>query len=175
MNISKIFTALLLGAILSLAACSSKAGSKTDGGLDGSGVGESDLNAARDGRFGDGAIPMGEEDGPFRNVYFGYDSSTLDDEARQNIEYNVQILEQNPGVKVQLEGHCDERGTAEYNLALGQRRAQSVLDVLISYGMSPSRFSTISYGEEVPLQQGASEAAFAKNRRVHFSGYTGQQ
>ena len=165
--------ALLL--ILTASGCSSKSGAKTDGGLDGSGLSESDLNAAREGRFGDGSIPTGDDEGPFRNVHFEYDSSTLSDEARQNLEYNVQILEQNPQVKVQLEGHCDERGTAEYNLALGQRRSHTVYEALISYGVSPARLSTISYGSEVPLVQGTGEQAWAKNRRVHFSGYAEKQ
>lgn len=130
------------------------------------------LNLDREARFGDGSIPMAGDEGPFRDVRFGYDSSTIEDEARQNLEYNAQILRQNPGFKVQLEGHCDERGTADYNLALGAKRAQSVKDFLISLGVERGRLDTISYGEEVPLDPEINEAAFARNRRVHFSAYS---
>ena len=95
----------------------------------------------------------------------------IDDLGRQDIDYNIQVINANPDVKIQLEGHCDERGTAEYNLALGQTRARAVQDILTSYGISSSRLSMISYGEEVPLDPGHTEAAFAKNRRVHFSAF----
>ena len=133
---------------------------------------ESDLDMAREARFGNGSVPMAEGEGIFRDINFGYDSSKLDDAARQNIEYNVQILEQNPGVKVQLEGHCDERGTNEYNLALGDMRSRSVRDLLISYGIGRNRIQTISYGEELPLNSRSNESAWSQNRRVHFSGFT---
>jgi peptidoglycan-associated lipoprotein len=175
MRLANLTKAFLTITAIALLACSSTSSSKKGDGLDGSGLSESDLNAQRDGRFGDGRIPLAEGEGPFRAVNFDYDSSSLDGAARQNVEYNAQIMEQNPQIKVQLEGHCDERGTAEYNLALGQRRAQSVMDALLSMGVSADRLSTISYGEEVPLDPGTNEAAFAKNRRVNFSGYTERQ
>ncbi|MCL4163193.1 UNVERIFIED_CONTAM: hypothetical protein GTU68_051680 [Idotea baltica] len=89
-----------------------------------------------------------------------------------NLKYNFKVLQANPNVKVQLEGHCDERGTAEYNMALGAERAKSVQDLLKSYGMNPNRLQVISYGEELPLEMGSSEFSYSKNRRVHFSGYT---
>lgn len=161
--------------LLGLVGCSSTSSSKKGDGLDGSGMSESDLNMARDSRFGDGRIPFAEGEGPFRDIQFDYDSSSISGTARQNIEYNVEIMNQNPQVKVQLEGHCDERGTAEYNMTLGQRRAQAVMDMLTSYGIAAGRLSTISYGEEVPLDPGVNESAFAKNRRVHFSGFVEQQ
>src|SRR5690606_18576741 len=91
--------------------------------------------------------------------------------GRQSVEYNAQILQDNPDLRVQLEGHCDERGTAEYNLALGARRARAVYDLLLSYGISGSRIETISYGEEVPLDPGQNEEAWSRNRRVHFSAF----
>ena len=132
---------------------------------------ESDLDAQRDGRFGSGSIPSAEGEGIFRDIHFDYDSPAIDDTGRQDIDYNVQIINANADVKIQLEGHCDERGTAEYNLALGQSRARATQEMLISYGVPASKLSTISYGEEVPLEQGHSESAFAKNRRVHFSAF----
>ena len=129
------------------------------------GLAESDL----DSRFGSGNIPGAEGDGMFKDVHFDYDSSSIGDAARQAIEYNLQVLQANPNLSIKLEGHCDERGTQEYNLALGAERAKSVMEVLASYGVSRSRLRTISYGEEIPLVQGHDESAFAQNRRVHFA------
>lgn len=164
---------MLLTAVL-LAGCSSRknAGKSADELAAGAGLTESELNAQREGRYAGGAIPMPEGEGLFRDVRFLYDSATVDDLGRQNVEHNVQVLQANPGIRVQLEGHCDERGTAEYNLALGSRRAQAVYDLLVSFGVPASRLETISYGEEVPLDPGHNEAAWAKNRRVHFTAFT---
>lgn len=139
---------------------------------DSTGLSEADL-AAQNARFGDGNIPFAEgETGLFRNIYFDYDSSAVNDRGRQDVEYNVQVLKQNPSMKLSLEGHCDVRGTKEYNMALGNRRAQAVYEMLIGYGIERSRLTTISYGAEIPLDPGFSELAHAKNRRVHFArGY----
>jgi len=152
-----------------MAACSST----SKGGKNGEGLSEADLNAQRDARFGEGGIPTAEGGGMFRDVHFDYDSSVINDQARQEIEYNVEVMKQHPELKVQVEGHCDERGTAEYNLSLGQRRAKAVKDVLNSYGMGSSKVSTISYGAEVPLDPGHNESAWARNRRAHFSPFSG--
>jgi peptidoglycan-associated lipoprotein len=144
---------------------------KKGGDGDDSSLSESDLDAQREGRFGSGSIPSAEGEGVFRDIHFDYDSSAIDDLGRQDIDYNIQIINANPEVKIQLEGHCDERGTNEYNLALGQARARAVQEILTSYGVSSSKLSVISYGEEVPLDPGHSDSAFAKNRRVHFSAF----
>lgn len=168
----KIVTFLLV--LFLLGGCSMFGkGKKAADGTNGQGISEADLNAQREGRFSGGSIPLAEGEGAFRDVHFDYDSSAVTDTARQEIEYNVQVLQANRDVKIQLEGHCDERGTAEYNLALGNQRARAVSDVLVSFGIPASRVSAISYGEEVPLDPGHSEAAWAKNRRVHFSPFTG--
>jgi|GEM_PF-4597414 len=132
----------------------------------------SDLNSNRDARFNNGSIPTAEGEGFFRDIFFNYDSNSISDIARQNVEYNAQLLKANPQIKVQLEGHCDERGTNDYNMALGAKRAEAIYDLLINYGVPASSLETISYGEEIPLVQGSSEQAFAKNRRVHFSGFS---
>lgn len=159
-------------ALLFLPACSTTGGGSGSGGADGSGsLSARDLDAAQEARFHEGSIPTAEGEGVFRDIHFGYDSADVNDIARQNIEYNVQILQANPDVKVQLEGHTDERGTAEYNMALGERRAQAVQDVLVSYGVDRGRLETISYGEEVPLDPSANESAHSKNRRAHFSAF----
>lgn len=160
--------ALLAVGIATSTGCSSKG---SGSGLEEEGLSEADLDAQREGRFGSGGIPSAEGEGMFRDVNFDYDSSMISDVARRKIEDNAKTLRQNPDIKVQLEGHCDERGTAEYNLALGASRARAVKDVLVSLGVPSSRLDTISYGEEVPLDPSHNETAWAKNRRVHFSGY----
>ena len=98
-------------------------------------------------------------------VLFGYDSSELDDEDRSILDNQGKFLNQNPSLKVTIEGHCDERGTREYNLALGEKRAQAVKNYLISLGISSDRVSTISYGKERPAVVGSNDGAWAQNRR----------
>jgi peptidoglycan-associated lipoprotein len=134
---------------------------------------EEQLAAEREARFGEGAIPTAEGGGLFKDVFFDYDSSVVNFEGREAIAANAQILKSRPGLAVTIEGHCDERGTAEYNMALGNARARAVRTLLISYGVEGSRVQTISYGEEVPLDLGHDESAWAKNRRAHFSAMAG--
>ncbi len=98
-------------------------------------------------------------------VFFGFDEYALGSEARSVIERQASLLTQNPAVTVTIEGHCDERGTREYNLALGERRASAVKDYLVALGVSPARVATISYGEERPAVIGSNESAWARNRR----------
>lgn len=102
------------------------------------------------------------------DVYFEYDSATLTSNAMDLIKVKALWLQANQMAKVLIEGHCDERGSNEYNLALGDRRAESVRTFLVNLGISPSRLSTVSYGEERPVDSGKSEAAYAKNRRAHL-------
>ncbi|MDZ4784548.1 MAG: OmpA family protein [bacterium] len=164
LNIFKIACIGLL--VIGATACSSK---KKPGPLDPGYLSEQDLNSQLEGRFADGSIPTAEGEGPFRNIHFAYNSSSLDDMGRQDVEYNVEILKTNPEIKLILEGHCDERGTAEYNMALGEERSRTVSKVLQSYGVSADKIKTISYGEEVPVAQGSNEETWTQNRRVHFS------
>jgi peptidoglycan-associated lipoprotein len=105
---------------------------------------------------------------PLQPVFFTLDSSDVDDAGREAISANAEILKKNPKWVVTIEGHCDERGTAEYNLALGERRAIAVKTFLVSLGISPDRVRTISYGKEFPFDPGRTEEAMAKNRRGHF-------
>jgi peptidoglycan-associated lipoprotein len=104
-----------------------------------------------------------------KDVHFDYDKSDLSDESKSTLVNNAKWLEQNPDQKVTIEGHCDERGSTEYNLALGERRAKSVRDYLVGLGIDHGRLSIISYGESLPLDPGHNEAAWAKNRRAHFA------
>lgn len=102
------------------------------------------------------------------DVHFAFDSFFLDTEAERILEQKAAWLQDNAGVSVQVEGHCDERGTSAYNLALGERRANAVQQYLTVLGVDPGRLSTISYGEEQPLDPGHDEAAWSRNRRAHF-------
>jgi peptidoglycan-associated lipoprotein len=126
------------------------------------------------------AEPLGEDaignrslddlnrDSPFKPVFFGLDSSDLDEAGRTVATANAQLLRKYPTWIVTVEGHCDERGTAEYNIALGERRAVAVKTYLVSIGVSPDRIRTVSYGKEFPFDPGHDEGAWAKNRRAHF-------
>jgi peptidoglycan-associated lipoprotein len=99
-------------------------------------------------------------------VFFAFDRSDISPEAQQILERQADWLRRYPNVTVTIEGHCDERGTREYNLALGERRAQAVKNVLVAMGIPASRISTISYGKERPAVVGSSEEAYAQNRRA---------
>lgn len=166
-KISVITGLFIVLTLSSLTGCKSL--KKNPGGV----YGSSDL-------FGDGMgnIAMGdrftggtEHPGLFTPVYFDYDSSLVAATERSKIEAVAQNLKQNNSVAVIIEGHCDERGSNEYNLALGERRAQAVRDYLASLGISPDRIQTKSYGEEKPANPGHDEAAWAANRRGEFVLY----
>ena len=102
-------------------------------------------------------------------VYFEYDSNELTTEAQEKLRTKIAILRANPGLQVQVEGHADERGSTEYNLALGQRRAETVREYLSGFGIDGSRVLTISYGEERPIVEGSQESAWSRNRRAEFT------
>lgn len=102
------------------------------------------------------------------DIYFAYDSSALTMEAQQILRQKAQWLRQNQWATIVIEGHCDERGTNEYNLALGDRRAEAVKAFLVDLGISPARMITVSYGEERPADPRSTEDAWARNRRAHF-------
>jgi len=103
-----------------------------------------------------------------KDIHFHYDKYDIDREDEGILKENAAFLKKNPKMKIQIEGHCDERGTTEYNLALGERRASSVKKYLVSLGITSDRISTISYGKERPSDRGHNEQAWAKNRRAHI-------
>lgn len=119
---------------------------------------------------GNGIIPGSQDDlraqAGTDTVLFSLDSDSLDGEARAILARHADWLTRNPGVRVTIEGHCDERGTREYNLALGDRRANAARNFLASQGIAVSRMTTISYGKERPAVDGSGEAAWAQNRRA---------
>lgn len=131
-----------------------------EGGLGQGGLGGSSLD-----QFKKGMGPS--EGGPLQDVHFDYDRYDLRSEDRDVLQQNADWLKKNAAAKVEIEGHTDERGTVEYNLALGAKRAKSVKDYLVSLGISGDRLSTISYGEELPLCHDANDACWSRNRRAH--------
>ncbi|HEX2613762.1 MAG TPA: peptidoglycan-associated lipoprotein Pal [Fibrobacteria bacterium] len=102
-------------------------------------------------------------------IYFAYDQSSLSDQGKATAEAIARLLQEFPEVTLRIEGHADERGTNEYNLALGERRAQAVQQYLSSYGVDAGRVSVLSYGEEKPASEGKDESAWALNRRDEFT------
>ncbi len=110
-----------------------------------------------------------KDNGKIKPIYFDFDRYDLRPDALSTLKANVDVLKQYPDVIVQVEGHCDERGTPEYNMALGDRRAQSTREQMIRLGISGDRIVTISYGKEAPVDPGHNEAAWAKNRRCEFA------
>ena len=105
---------------------------------------------------------------PLTPVFFGFDSFELSEAAQKAAQANAAVMRTNRTWVIMIEGHCDERGTAEYNLALGERRASSVKAYLVSLGIAAERLRVVSYGKEFPFDTGHDEAAWTKNRRGHF-------
>ncbi|HEY7471442.1 MAG TPA: peptidoglycan-associated lipoprotein Pal [Gemmatimonadota bacterium] len=101
-------------------------------------------------------------------IYFDFDRSDLREDARQTLQAKAEALRQFPDIRIRIEGHCDERGTVEYNLALGERRADAARAYLVDLGIDPDRMTTISYGEERPAVEGQNEGAWSQNRRDEF-------
>ena len=151
---------LLVATGFFLASC---AATKTEQG------GDADADSSASSSSSEGSINAGTQEDLIVNVgdrvFFNYDSSELDSDAQELLQDQVAWLKQHSDVSIIVEGHCDERGTREYNLALGEKRAQSVKNYLISLGISTDRVTTISYGKERPSVIGSNDGAWAQNRR----------
>jgi len=102
------------------------------------------------------------------SIHFNYDNSSLDSVSKEQLAKNALWINSHPKIKMQIEGHCDQRGTTEYNLALGERRAKAAMDYLIGLGVSKDRISVISFGKEKPLAKGDTEKDYLQNRRDNF-------
>lgn len=148
---------------LLLAGCPAK--KKPGLGGEAEGMGQGGLGGGSLDRFKQGVGPS--EGGPLQDVHFDYDRYDLRSEDRATLQANGKWLKDNANAKVEIEGHCDDRGTVEYNLALGAKRAKAVKDYLVALGISADRLSTISYGEELPLCREEQEGCWSRNRRVH--------
>lgn len=165
-----LLSIILMGTIVFLASCSKKDVVEGDpmasaGGLEG-GTGEGAPVPPPVTTGGAGEAGTASTD--LATIYFAYDSYALTSEARNALKSNADWLSANPSARVQIEGHCDERGTNEYNMALGDRRANAVRGYLEKMGVSRSRIDTISYGEERPSDPGHDEGAWSRNRRAVF-------
>jgi len=135
------------------------------GEAEGQGLGQGEVGGGSLDKFKQGLGPS--EGGPLQDVHFDYDRYDLRTEDRAVLQQNANWLKEHANAKVEIEGHCDNRGTVEYNLALGAKRAKSVKDYLVSLGTAADRLSTISYGEELPLCREDTEECWARNRRAH--------
>jgi peptidoglycan-associated lipoprotein len=122
----------------------------------------------REDAIASGSLDDVNRNSPLKPVYFEYDSSDITTEGRTVLDANAAVMKKYASWTVTIEGHTDERGTAEYNLALGERRAVAARGYLISLGVSADRLRTVSYGKEFPFEPGHDESAFSKNRRAHF-------
>jgi peptidoglycan-associated lipoprotein len=166
--------AMLLVALAFLG-CSSKKNQPGAGGpggpggmgdLTGSGIGPgggSSLTKLQKGTLGEG------DQGPLKDIHFGYNDYTIQPQDNDILRANADWLQQNRTSRVQVEGHCDERGSEEYNIALGAKRAQAAKDYLQTLGINADRISTISYGKELPVCQDHTEDCWSQNRRDHFA------
>jgi peptidoglycan-associated lipoprotein len=122
----------------------------------------------RDESISSGSLDEINRNSPLKPVFFALDSAELSTAAQQVLNANAALLKQYPSWTITIEGHCDERGTAEYNLALGERRALAARAYLVSLGLAGERIRTVSYGKEFPFDPGHDESAFENNRRAHF-------
>jgi peptidoglycan-associated lipoprotein len=118
-------------------------------------------------RSGDSSIPFGNSESPLADINFAFDSYALTPRAKEILRSNAMMIKEK-NFRVEVEGHCDERGTNEYNMVLGAKRSRSAMEYLTALGVAPSSLSTVSYGEELPLDPRHNEEAWAKNRRDHF-------
>ena len=163
-------TTLLIAclAILPATACKKKSGTTDTGTLDTaprSPAGGSAKNVSANSKGGSATATDDDGNQSFAAVYFEFDSSVIDEAGRQDLQQLADWMGAHGGAVITLEGHADERGTTDYNLALGQRRAETVKKHLTSQGIAGGRVQTVSYGEERPAVAGSSESAYAKNRR----------
>jgi peptidoglycan-associated lipoprotein len=152
---------LALSALALVSACSSKKKDAIDTIEVDGGIQEKPL----------GFDPMGSDSGNIpglATIHFEYDQFSLSPEARNILAQNAEFMRNNPAVNLQVEGHCDSRGSIEYNLTLGERRANAVKSYLVSLGITDARLSVLSYGEEKPMNAGDTESAHAANRRANF-------
>ena len=153
--IRSLVVTLALVSFISAAGCKTakKAGEDETAGADENMMGDSDTGKA-----------MG-----LQTIHFPYDAFTLNTEAKAALKNNAQIMKDKPGLKIQVEGHADERGGIQYNIALGEKRANAVKKYLQDLGVAGESIATISYGKERPVDQGHTEEAWAKNRRANFA------
>lgn len=162
-------TLLIVATLGSMTACSSQ---KKKTGSEGVGTDSVSADSTSNPGTGSSVELNGDSDskkaGGLVTVYFDYNSASLRNDTAEALQENVRFLKANPTVKVQVEGHCDERGSVQFNLALGEKRAKSVREYLIANGIENGRITTISLGKERPVAFGHEEGAWSQNRRGNF-------
>jgi peptidoglycan-associated lipoprotein len=136
-----------------------------DSGIEDTGIVEDEVS---DAGYSEDTYAETQQQVELERIHFAFDKYDLDTDARETLQNNALYLEQNPGVDITLEGHCDERGSDEYNLALGEKRARAAAEYLSNLGVDNDRIRTISYGEEKPLDPASNEEAWSLNRRAEF-------
>ncbi len=170
MKLKSVLILTILAASLTLTSCASKKTKSTEG-VD---AGTADQTTLSDNGNNTGmALDLnGDSDsnraGALKTVYFDYASAAIGGSTRDTLNGNAEYLKTNASVKVQVEGHCDERGSVQYNLALGEKRAKSVRDYLVGQGIASNRITVISLGKEKPVSFGHDEESWSKNRRGNF-------
>lgn len=164
MVLRKLTVPFILMLALSISSCSSLKKKSKGGGADDPNLSAQDTGIAFE---VNGDSDSGRA-GALKTVYFPYDSSRVTSSAKSVLKSNADFLKRNGGTEVQIEGHCDERGGVQYNLALGERRAKAVRKYLVAHGVDSSRISTISFGKERPIEFGHDESSWGKNRRGNF-------
>lgn len=158
---SKFFSSALVLSLVFAVSCSKKVKPDEEGGAGAGGIVQESMD------FPASGSDAGTIEG-LKTINFGYDSSVISSQAREILKGNANWIKNNSKVTIQIEGHCDDRGSVEYNLALGERRAKAVKDYMTSLGVDGKRITVISFGKEKPLEVGDSEAVYSKNRRANF-------
>jgi len=166
-KIAKVVAVVSLGAMLAMG-CSSKKTTGVNDGTGATGIGDQGVGGTGTKGFDTGSLGSGEK-GPLSDIHFAYNEYTIEPQDGSVLRSNAGWLEKNGQSRVQVEGHCDERGSEEYNIALGAKRAQAAKDYLVTLGIASSRISTISYGKELPACLDHDESCWAQNRRDHFA------
>ena len=169
--IARLIAIVSVGLMLAVAGCSSKkpAPIAGDNNQDATKLGENGTGAGGGTTLEDWEKGTVGKGGPLSDIHFGYNDSTIQEQDGSVLKSNASWLQAHPQTKVQVEGFCDERGSEEYNIALGAKRAQAGKDYLVTLGIGGDRLSTISYGKELPLCTEHDESCWAQNRRDHFS------
>lgn len=169
MKFKSVLILTILAASLTLTSCASKKTKSTEGvdsGIDQTTLSENGNNS------GMSLDVNGDSDsnraGSLKTVYFAYSSAAIEGETRSALDGNAEFLKKNTSVKIQAEGHCDERGSIQFNLALGEKRAKAVRDYLVGQGVAGNRITVISLGKEKPVSFGHDEESWSKNRRANF-------
>jgi peptidoglycan-associated lipoprotein len=167
-TIARAVVVVSLGAMLVMGCSSKKKPNGINDANGANGIGTNGVGGSNTPGFDTGSLGKNEH-GPLNDIHFAYNEYTIEAQDGSVLRSNASWLQTNAQTRVQVEGHCDERGSEEYNIALGAKRAQAAKDYLVTLGIPGSRISTISYGKELPTCQDHDESCWSQNRRDHFA------